>query len=74
MLEFLEILHRTIHFALILFLFDSLALVKFLLTAAEGNIHLCTSFVIDEDEGRDDGETNGLGVFLKAAYLAFVEQ
>ena len=30
----LEILHRTIHFALILFFLDSLALVKFLLTTA----------------------------------------
>ena len=67
-------LHRTIHFALVLFLLDCLALVKFLLTATEGNIHLCTSFVVDEYEGRDDGESHSLGIFLKAAYLTLVEQ
>lgn len=74
MLEFLEILHCTIHFALILFLFDSLALVKFLLTATEGDIHLCTPFIVDEYEGRDDGESHSLGIFLQTAYLTLVEQ
>ena len=67
-------LHRTIHFALVLFLLDGLALVKFLLTTAEGDINLCTSFVVNEDEGRDDGEAHSLGIFLKAAYLTLVEQ
>ena len=67
-------LHRTIHFALVLLLLDSLTLVKFLLTTAEGYIHLCTTFVVDEYEGRDDGESHSLGVFLQAAYLTLVEQ
>lgn len=74
MLEFLEILHCTIHFALVLFLLDGLALVKFLLTTAEGDINLGTPFVVNEDEGRDDGEAHSLGVFLQTAYLTLVEQ
>lgn len=73
-IKHLEILHSTIHLALVLLLLDSLTLIKFFLTTAEGDINLSASLVIDEYECRHDGEAHRLGVFLQTTYLTLVEQ
>ena len=70
----LKMLHRPVHFAFVLLELEGFAFVEFFLTSAEGNVEFCTSLIIDEEQGGDDGESNGLSVFLQVAYLSLVEQ
>ena len=66
----LKVLNGSIHFSSVLFLLQSLTLVILLLTLTEGDIHLGTALVIDEDERRDDGEARLLAVLFQSAQFA----
>ena len=57
----------SIHLSSVFLFFQSLALVIFLLTLAEGYVHLGSTMIIDKDEGRNNGETGLLAVLLKTA-------
>ena len=70
----LKVLNGSIHLSSVLFLFQSLTLVILLLTLAEGDIHLGTTLVIDEDERRNDGEARLLAVLLQSAQFALGKQ
>ena len=66
----LKVLNGSIHFSSVLFLLQGLTLVILLLTLAEGDIHLGTTLVIDEDERRNDGEARLLAVLFQSAQFA----
>jgi len=72
--HYLKVLNGSIHFSSVLFLLQGLTLVILLLTLAEGDIHLGTAFVIDEDERRNDGEARLLAVLLQSAQFALGKQ
>ena len=70
----LKVLNGSIHLSSVLFLLQGLTLVILLLTLAEGDIHLGTTLVIDEDERRNDGEARLLAVLLQSAQFALGKQ
>ena len=70
----LEVLDSPVHFSSVFLLLQGLTLVILLLTLAEGNVHLGTSLVIDEDEYRNDGEARLLAVFFQTAQFTLGEQ
>ena len=62
------------HLAPILLFLQSLSLVEFLLTLAQGDVHLRPTLFVDEDEQGDDGITRLLGGTLQFLYLLPGEQ
>ena len=64
----------SIHLPSVFLLLQSLTLVILLLTLAEGNVHLGTSLVVDENEYRNDGEARLLAVFLQSAQFTLGEK
>ena len=63
-----------VHLAAIFLLLESLSLVEFLLTLAQGDVHLRPTLFVDEDEQGDDGITRLLGCTLQFLYLLLIEQ
>lgn len=73
-MKLLIMLHGSVHFTAILFLLQGLALVVLLLASAESNVNLGAALVVNEQEGRDDGEARRLGVLKQMVYLTLVEK
>ena len=67
-------LDSPVHLAPILLFLQSLSLVEFFLTLAQGDVHLSPSLFVDEDEQGDNGITRLLGGTLQFLYLLLIEQ
>ena len=67
-------LDSSIHLSSILFFLQSLTLVILLLTLAEGDIHLGTSIVVNEDKCRHDGKARLLAILFQTAQFALGEK
>ena len=70
----LIVLHHPVDGPFVLLLLYRLALVVFLLTTGQGDVHLGAAMLVDEHEERDDGEAGVLDLLLELAYLAFREE
>lgn len=70
----LKVLNGSIHLSSILFLLQGLTLVILLLTLAEGDIHLGTSIVVNEDKCRHDGKARLLAILFQTAQFALGEK
>ena len=70
----LEVLDSPVHFSSVFLLLQGLTLVILLLTLAQSDVDLGTAMVVDEDEGRYNGEAWLLGIFFQTAQLTLVEQ
>ena len=63
-----------VHLAAILLFLQSLSLVEFLLTLAQGDVHLRPTLFVDEDEQGHNGVSRLLGGTLQFLYLLLIEQ
>ena len=66
--------HGPVHLAAVLFLLQGLALVILLFASAESDVNLGAALVVNEQEGRDNGEARRLGVLKQMVYLTLIEK
>ena len=70
----LEVLDSPVHFSSVFLLLQGLTLVILLLTLAEGDIHLGTSIVVNEDKCWHDGKARLLAILFQSAQFALGEK
>ena len=63
-----------VHFPSVFLRLERLALVELLLSTAQGNIHLGSAMIVNEDKGWHYGKSRSLRVLKEMPYLTFGEQ
>ena len=69
-----EIFSHSVHLPPVFLLLEALALVEEFLSLGQGDVHLCPSVLVDEDQDGDDGEAHLLHRLGQPVDLAPVEQ